>query len=786
MVPLPYFHGNMPLSMRALLCRALLPLSGLAPTALHAQCCDHHLLMQDSYGDGWNGGQLEVRINGTSVGVFAAAGEASTAVFTACTGDAIQLIYSSGDWENENTYQLVGTYGNVLFADGPEPATGTVFTGTADCSVVPLPGTVPCTALPIDTVDCVVTNNSGAPGSGFNPGCANYNGQDIWYAMPVPPSGNVLVSTASTGGLNDTGVALWTGPSCFSLALQGCDDDGGEGYFSRLTANELPAGQTLFIQVFGYGGGAGAFELCVEDLGVVQLDSTRLPIVLLHTQGQPIPYTGKITAQMEVMYNGPGTFTQVTDPSNEYNGTIGIGIRGATSAGYPQTPFSIETRNADGSNNNVPLLGMPAENDWALLSNYNDRSLVRNALATHLARAMGQYAPRMHLCEVLLDSAYRGIYVLAETIKRDNGRVDIARLDSIENTGEPRTGGYILEQNLWNPQNSFQSNYSPIDHPGFDVHFLYDYPEPDVITDAQKAYIASFVDTLETALYSSTFTDPATGYRAYLDVPSFINYFLVNELARNNDGFKKSVFFHKDRNSNDGKLKAGPVWDFDWAWKNLWGCELFSNTDGSGWAHRINDCVTDNYSTGWAIRLMQDSTFANELRCTYEEHRTGVLSNASIHAWIDSVGTLVAEAQERHFQKWPILGVSGPAPEVLPCATTYAAELDTLKHWIDLRLAWLDANIPGLCQGVGVPDRTAPEFTCLPNPSDGLVRFRGMLDADADWTLNIHDAVGRPVTQLRLPPGLCDTPLELPGAGTYLYTLRRDGQVARVGRVVVY
>jgi hypothetical protein len=756
------------------------------PHVLRAQCCEHHLMMQDSYGDGWNGGQLQVRVNGTTVGIYAATGEGSTAVFTACTGDAIQLVYTAGDWENENTYQLLGTYGNVLFTGGPDPGAGTVFTGTADCSVVPLPGTVPCTALPIDTVDCVVANNVGAPGSGFNPGCANYNGQDIWYAMPVPPSGNVLVSTVNAGGLNDTGVALWSGPDCFSLTLQGCDDDGGEGYFSRIMANDLPPGHTLFVQAFGYGGGAGAFQLCLEDMGVVQLDSTRLPIVLLHTQGQEIPYEGKITAQMEVKYNGPGTFTQVTDPSNAYSGPIGIGLRGATSSGYPQAPYSIETRNADGSNLNVPLLGMPDENDWVLLSNYNDRSLVRNALASHLSRAMGQYAPRMQLCEVVLDSAYRGVYLIGEKIKRDGGRVAIARLDTNENAGDDVTGGYILQQNLWSPQNSFQSNYSPIDHPGFDVHFLYEYPEPEVITDAQKTYIAAFVDTLETALYSTTFTDPDAGYRAFMDVPSFINYFLVNELARNNDGFKKSVFFHKDKNSNGGKLKAGPVWDFDWAWKNLWGCDLFSNTDGSGWAHRINDCPTDNYSTGWYIRLLQDAGFANELRCTYEEHRTGVLSEASIHAWIDSVGTLVAEAQDRHFRKWPILGVSGPAPEVLACATTYAAELDTLKHWIDLRLTWLDANLPGLCSGVGVPQQPTVEFACLPNPTDGPVRFSGMLDAGATWDLVLHDAVGRELISLRLPPGHIDTPLQLPRAGTYIYTLRRNGLVARTGRVVAY
>jgi len=766
---------------------ALAVLIGLSfTTALHAQCCEHHLLMQDSYGDGWNGGQVQVRVNGTTVGTYAAAGEGSTAVFTACTGDAIQLVYTAGDWENENTYQLLGTYGNVLFTAGPDPGVGTVYTGTADCSVVPLPGAVPCTALPIDTVECVVANNTGAGSSGFNPGCANYNGSDLWYALPVPPSGNVLVSTADNGGLNDTGVALWTGADCFSLVLQGCDDDGGEGYFSRLMANDLPAGQTLFIQVFGYGGGTGSFLLCVEDMGVVQLDSTRLPIVLLHTQGQEIPYDGKVTAQMEVKYNGPGTFTSVTDPSNAYNGTIGIGIRGATSSGYPQTPYSIETRNADGSNLNVPLLGMPDENDWVLLSNYNDRSLVRNALASHLARAMGQYAPRMQLCEVLLDSAYRGIYLIGERIKRDGGRVAIARLDTNENVGDDVTGGYILQQNLWNAQNSFQSNYSPIDHPDFDVHFLYEYPEPEVITDAQKTYIAAFVDTLETALYSSTFVDPATGYRAYLDVPSFINYFLVNELARSNDGFKKSVFFHKDKNSNGGKLKAGPVWDFDWAWKEIQECEVIHGPNGAGWAHRINDCPTDNNSTGWYIRLLQDSTFSSELRCTYEFQRMNALSEASINAYIDSVGALVQNAQSRHFQKWPILGVSGPTPEAGPFGATYAEDLEVLKQWIATRLAWLDVNLPGLCNGVSVAEHgPRAAFICYPNPTAGQVRFQGMLEQGGEHWLIIRDVASRVVERARLVGGTVSLALEIEHSGSYSYTVERAGTVVHHGKLIV-
>ena len=756
-----------------------------APTA-NAQCCDHHLVMHDTYGDGWNGGTLAVRINGTLIGTYSASGLESNALFTVCNGDAIQLEYTAGNWEEENSYQIFGPFGAVVFADGPTPATGIVYTGTGACDVEPDPGTVPCTALPIDTANCVVVDNTAILGTGTNPGCANYVSGDLWYVMPVPPSGNISVSTHDTGGLNDTGVALWTGTDCLNLTLLTCDDDAGDGYFSTATAYDIPADQFLYIQVFGYGGGTGAFELCVEDLGTVTLESSELPIVLINTLGNTIPYDGKVPALMEIKYNGPAALTFVTDPSNVYSGHIGIGIRGATSAGYPQTPYSVETRDSLSENNDVSLLGMPEENDWVLLSNTNDRSLIRNELAFHLARSMGQYAPRTHLCEVLVDSVYRGIYVFGEKIKRDNGRVDIAKLTTLENTGDDLTGGYILQQNLWSATNSFQSNYSPIDHPGFDVHFMYEYPDPDSISAQQKVYIAAYVDSMETALYSAQFADPITGYRQYLDVPSFINYFLVNEVARNADGFKKSVFFHKDKYSNGGKLKAGPVWDFDWAWKNIWGCGTSDQIDGSGWVHHVNDCNTDNYSTGWYIRMLQDSSFANELRCTYEEYRNTALSDASITTYIDSIGARVQNAQARHFQKWPVLGVSGPAPEVLACATTYAAELDTLKNWISTRLAWLDVNMPGTCTTTSVQAVAEPNtFTAYPNPSNGNFRFQGMLVGEGTWSLSIYDVAGRELSRDRLAAGRQQMEHSIAQAGAYTYVVRNGSITVHTGRLIV-
>lgn len=764
--------------------RAVIPFL-LASAGAHAQCCDYFLVMHDSFGDGWNGGQLTVQVNGATVGVFAASGHGSTVDFPVCNGDAVQLSYAAADWEEENTYQLFNEFGNPVFTDGPNPAVGVVFNGTGDCITAPAPGLSPCTALPIDTVACVIADNTGAPGTGTSPGCANYQGGDIWYVMPVPESGNVSVSTSDTGGLNDTGVALWTGPDCFNLTLHACDDDAGPGYFSIASAYELPEGELLFIEVFGYGGATGAFELCVADLGVITVESSELPLVLINTMGNAIPYDGKAPALMEVKYNGPGALTYFNGPANVYDGHIGIGIRGATSAGYPQRPYSIETRDALGANNDVSLLGMPEENDWVMLSNWNDRSLVRNALAFHLARAMGQYAPRAHLCEVFVDSVYKGIYLFGERIKRDSARVGIAKLNPDENTGDDLTGGYILQQNLWNASNSFQSNYSPIDHPGFDVHFLYEYPEPEVITPQQKDYIAAFVDSLETALYGPGFADPVNGYRRYLDAPSFINYFLVNEVARNADGFKKSVFFHKDKNSNGGKLKGGPVWDFDWAWKNIWGCGICDQTDGSGWTHRVNDCVTDNHGTGWYIRLQQDPAWVEEVRCTYDQYRATVLSTDGIHAWIDSVGALVQNAQARHFQKWPLLGQSGPAPEVLPCAATYAAELDTLKAWIAERLDWIDANLPGLCT-VGIEEAApASDLRIAPNPSDGRFSVSLPDDWNGPMRAELIDLGGRIVWQEMNCATRRQIEMRVPLHGAFALRLTRTDGVQRSARVLI-
>ncbi|TKG95886.1 T9SS type A sorting domain-containing protein [Puteibacter caeruleilacunae] len=431
----------------------------------------------------------------------------------------------------------------------------------------------------------------------------------------------------------------------------------------------------------------------------VSLDfSTNLPLVVIDTYGNTIVDEPKVAANLKIIYE-EGKENKLTDAANIYDGRIGIEIRGRSSSHYPQKPYLFETRNSDDSNNNVSLLGMPEENDWCLLSFYNDKSFARNILAFTMFREMGHYAPRARLCEVILNNEYQGIYLLTEKIKRDKNRVDIAKLKDSDNSGEEVSGGYIFKVDYHSSSDSWKSAYKAYGYPSFDVYFVYEYPDEEDITTEQKSYIHDYVSIYEAALRGPNYRDEMTGYKAYLDELSFIDYFIVNEVARNNDGFKKSRYFHKDKN---GEIVAGPVWDFDWAWKNINECFIFKATDGSGWAYKVNDCNPHVKSPGWMIRLFQDDWFSSQTNCRYFELREHTINDNRLYAIVDSVYNLVEDAADRHFQRWDILGRNVGAPEVGSQPTTYLGEVAKLKDWIETRLTWLDENMIGECNTTGV------------------------------------------------------------------------------------
>lgn len=480
--------------------------------------------------------------------------------------------------------------------------------------------------------------------------------------------------------------------------------------------------------------------------------SSLLPIVEINTNGNTIQDDPKVMADMKIRYNGSGIRNYMTDQPAHYNGKIGIEYRGNYSATLPQKPYAFETWDVNGNAIDTSLLGMPTESDWVLLANYNDKSFARNIIPFHLFDSMGHYATRMRLVDVVLNGEYQGIYLLGEKIKRDKNRVDVAKLEPTEISGNDLTGGYILKVDYWTNDDSWQLNYSPIGFPGLDIHMVYVYPKPDEIMPQQKTYIQDFIDDYETALYGSNFAHPTLGYRKYIDVPSFIDYFIVNEVARNGDGFKKSRYFSKDKDKNDGtirKLKAGPVWDFDWAEKDMWS----GSEDGSQFMY--GECDQDVNAPGWYIRLLEDSLFANELRCRYEDLRRSILKETYIDAKIDSVAQAVDESQVWHYQTWGHLGLATGTPEVQTPSQTFAEEVQRLKSWYHRRLTWLDANMPGTlngCSMMGIRDLVnLNQISAYPNPFSSLITLQWQQTDLTGAQIILRDGMGRIVTQQIIP-----------------------------------
>lgn len=422
---------------------------------------------------------------------------------------------------------------------------------------------------------------------------------------------------------------------------------------------------------------------------VAGITSSNLPLVIINTNGQTIAESGKITAKMKIIFAGAGKLNKPTDTGNIYDGYIGIAYRGSI-APLEQNPYNFETRDASGANLNVSLLGMPAENDWVLLANYNDKTFIRNELAFQLFRKLGHYAPRTKMVEVIVNNVYQGVYILTEKIKQDKGRVNISKLSSSSISGDNLTGGYLFKIDTYGSSDNWQSSYKPIDHPDLAVHYVYDDPDAASLAPQQKDYLKSAVNSFESVLYGSGFANPTTGYLAWIKMNSFLDFFIVSEVSRNMNAFKKNCYFFKDKNSKDSKFHAGPVWDFYDAFKNLNDCDAFNANDGSGWSYKINDCPNiKTYSNGWMVRLLQDPSFANSLNTRYFLMRNSFLSTNYLNHFIDSVQNQAEEAQVRHYAKWDILSTATP-PE------TYEGQVAKLKNWIQTRLTWLDAHIPGI------------------------------------------------------------------------------------------
>jgi len=515
----------------------------------------------------------------------------------------------------------------------------------------------------------------------------------------------------------------------------------------------------------------------------LKFTSSNLPIVIINTSNQSISDTS-IIANMGIIYNGSSQRNNTTNTWNHYNGKIKIHLRGNSSKNFEKKPYNLETKDATGNDLNVSLLGMPPESDWCLIAAYQDKSLIRIPLAYDLFGRMGHYTPKYKFVEVVINDEYRGVYILVEKPKRGPSRINVSKLTKNDNTNPNITGGYIFkidraDEGGWYsllPGNS-QNN----------SHFYYEYvyPKDTDITIQQEAYIKNYMNSFETIMASSSFSDQTNGYPKYIETNSFVDFFLINELSKNVDAYRLSTYLYKDNISNGGKLHIGPVWDYDLAWHN---CNYGDSFLPSGWEYQMADSVFP--CPTWWDRFKQDTNFVNQVYCRWTQLRQGILKLNNLNSYIDSTALVLNESQQRNFIQWPILGAYiFPNPQNQSNAT-YQTEVSDLKTWVANRIAWMDASISGNCiMPFVVNNHLENKVHIYPNPFESSTTFSIHLIKDGDVSLKIIDPLGKELSQLVNEHksvgefNLTFDRNQLP-SGIYFYQLTVDNDVT-TGKLVI-
>jgi len=514
--------------------------------------------------------------------------------------------------------------------------------------------------------------------------------------------------------------------------------------------------------------------------------ASHLPLIIINTNGQLILDEPKINAWIKVINNGPGQINSSNNPATDFEGFIGIEIRGQSSQMFPKQGFGIETRNLLKADSSVSLLGMPEENDWILSAPYSDKSLMRNPLTYYLGSKMGDWQPKTKWCEVFINENYQGIYLLEEKIKRDKDRVNIGKMFPESLTGDSITGGYIVKVDklTYLDINEYFRTYPTVRfNNARNYDFTYVYPKANVITSAQRIYIKNFLTDLESTLNGSKFKDPLIGYRKYMDENSFAEFQIMQELSNNVDGYRYSTFFYKDRDSDGGKLHAGPLWDFDLC---------YGNVDYSPPRLATNQWLyttfgpNEGYGMHWWARLMQDPEYVKMIKLKYSQLRAGAFNTDSIMSYLNNNQTLLGEAINRNFEYWPILN-----EYIWPNAYigyTYENELNYLKTWLYERLIWLDSKWL-LSLNSENSNALVKDFVVYPNPFSSELNFSILPNNLDEIVVEIYSSQGKRMLHKTIQPvnkTFTDIQIDninLP-SGIYIIQVQQLGQIIGYSKII--
>lgn len=436
--------------------------------------------------------------------------------------------------------------------------------------------------------------------------------------------------------------------------------------FSYVRVMAAPDSRGYFAEIEFYGEeGEG------DDSHLYQF--TNLPTVVLNTPGmaEVMSKEDKHSGSYVAVISDNGT-TILDDTIAQIKG------RGNASWDFPKKPYQIKF-----DKKKQILADAPAKaKKWTLINNYGDKTLMRNKVAFDMSREIGlAYTPYCRFVDMVFNGQYMGCYQLCDQIEVNPGRVEVTEMAITDVEGDALTGGYLIEVDAYADREIswFRSNRG--------IPVTIKSPKDDEIVSAQTDYIRDYFNRFEAAVFASDFADENSGYRQYLDLQSFLRYFIVCELDGNTDSFW-STYLWKER--NDPRFHVGPVWDIDLGFDNDNRTYPVDNLDtyiyerGSVASESMRSLVTRIVKT--------DKKAADELSTIWSQMRHYGNFNAEyFEQLIDTYAEELQASQSLNFRRWRIMNEYVHQNPVI--WGSYQAEVQNVKNYIRKRFDRLDRMI---------------------------------------------------------------------------------------------
>lgn len=401
---------------------------------------------------------------------------------------------------------------------------------------------------------------------------------------------------------------------------------------------------------------------------------THLPLVLINTVGETLS-EAESNCKIDIIDNG--NQNRVSDEP-EVTTWARIKWRGNSSIRFDKKQYRITFVEEKGSDKEAdyPVMGMRPESDWVLNAPYLDKTLMRNYMMYNLSGEIMDWAPNVRFCEMFLDGEYMGLFLMTETVKVSPSRLNLKEVEK----GQAQTS-YLISRERYGdhvlPLNNFGTYAAKtINEVGIE------YPSKNKMKPRYQKYIKSDLSDIEKALYSLDYDEWDFGYARYLDVQSFVDYYVINEFSANMDAGSLSAFAYKDIR---GKLNMGPVWDFNNCFDNYKDLPI-----------NLDNLYLE--SAPWYVMLMRDEIFVDMVIDRYRELRKTYLSDKYLHNYLDETQEYLGKAIERNFKVWGGSFEKGMLRPRSRDLHSYEEAVQQLKNAITEQGKFLDENIEILKQ----------------------------------------------------------------------------------------